>query len=179
MTTSQQNDEKPVENEERSLNDIASGEQYLTFTIVGEDYGVNILNVEEIRGLDTWTRIPNAPDFVRGVVNIRGAIVPVIDLRERFELDAESYATNSVIIVLHGETDMGSRAIGVIADAVSDVHDAHKTQVGVTPEFGNGVNTEFIDGLATAGSKMVMLLDVNKLINHPDIIGTDDQSAAA
>lgn len=157
----------------------ASGEQYLTFTLAGEDYGVNILNVEEIRGLDTWTRIPNAPDFVRGVVNIRGSIVPVIDLRERFELDAQSYAADSVIIVLHGETESGNRIIGVVADSVSDVYDAQKTQVGATPEFGNGVNTEFIGGLATAGNKMVMLLEVGKLINHPDITGADSNSAAA
>ncbi len=155
-----------------------SGEQYLTFTLAGEDYGVNILNVEEIRGLENWTRIPNAPDFVRGVVNIRGSIVPVIDLRERFELDATSYAANSVIIVLHGETDAGNRIIGVVEDAVSDVYDAQKTQVGTTPEFGHGVNTEFIGGLATAGNKMVMLLEVDRLINHPDIIG-DDSSVAA
>ena len=156
-----------------------SGEQYLTFTLAGEDYGVNILNVEEIRGLDTWTRIPNAPDFVRGVVNIRGSIVPVIDLRERFDVKADSYASDSVIIVLHGQTDSGTRIIGVISDAVSDVYDAQKTQVGATPEFGHGVNTEFIGGLATAGNKMVMLLEVDKLINHPDITGADSNSVAA
>ena len=156
-----------------------SEEQCLTFLLAGEDYGVNILWVEEIRGLDRWTRIPNAPKFVRGVVNIRGAIIPVIDLRERFQLMAEEYGEQAVIIVLRGETSRGNRALGVVADAVSDVHDAINIEVGVTPEFGNRVNTEFIAGVATAGDKMIMLLDVDKLINHPDITGIETRAVAA
>ena len=154
-----------------------SGDQYLTFTLADEDYGVNILRVEEIRGLDHWTRIPNAPAFVRGVVNIRGAIVPVIDLRERFDLAAVQYASDSVIIVLRGDTPFGSRALGIVADSVSDVHDANHAEVGGTPEFGNAVNTEFISGLVTVDDRMVMLLDVEKILNHRDICETQEKVA--
>ncbi|MEM7207161.1 MAG: chemotaxis protein CheW [Pseudomonadota bacterium] len=154
------------------------GNQYLTFTLANEGYGVNILRVEEIRGLDNWTRIPNSPPFVRGVVNIRGAIVPVIDLRERFELGGCEYSNDAVIIVLRGETNLGSRALGIVADAVSDVHDAERAAFGVTPEFGSGVNTEFISGLATVDGRMVMLLDVERILNHKDVCGADEKAAA-
>ncbi len=156
-----------------------SEDQCLTFLLAGEDYGVNILWVEEIRGLERWTRIPNAPSFVRGVVNIRGAIIPVIDLRERFELAEGEYGEQAVIIVLRGETMRGNRALGIVADAVSDVHDAINIEVGATPEFGKRINTEFISGVATAGDKMIMLLDVENLINHPDITGVAANPVAA
>ena len=156
----------------------AHADQYLTFTLADEDYGVNILLVEEIRGLESWTRIPNSPSFVRGVVNIRGAIVQVIDMRERFQLGASEYGTDTVIIVLRDATRLGNRALGVIADSVSDVHDAYNTQIGVTPEFGNGVNTEFISGLATVDQRMVMLIDVEKLMNHKDICDIPESDAA-
>jgi purine-binding chemotaxis protein CheW len=158
---------------------VQSEEQCLTFLLAGEDYGVNILWVEEIRGLERWTRIPNVPKFVRGVVNIRGAIIPVIDLRERFQLAAEAYGEQAVIIVLRGETSRGNRALGIVADAVSDVHDAINIEVGVTPEFGNRVNTEYIAGVATAGEKMIMLLDVDKLVNDPDITGLETNAVSA
>ncbi len=164
---------------ETAASSTQAEEQYLTFTLAGEDYGVNILSVEEIRGLDKWTRIPNSPTFIRGVVNIRGAIVPVLDLRERFDLEMQDYGSDAVIIVLRGKTSRGNRALGVVADAVSDVHDASQTQVGNTPEFGHDVSTEFIAGLATASDKMIMLLDVDKLLNHPDITGVAVKATAA
>lgn len=156
-----------------------SEDQCLTFLLAGEDYGVNILWVEEIRGLESWTRVPNSPSFVRGVVNIRGAIIPVIDLRDRFNLAEGEYGEQAVIIVLRGDTPRGNRALGIVADAVSDVHDAINIEVGSTPEFGKRINTEFIAGVATAGDKMIMLLDVENLINHPDITGVATTATAA
>jgi len=151
--------------------------QYLTFELANEDYGVDILRVQEIRGWDTVTRIPNAPSYVKGVLNLRGAIVPIFDLRERFGLSFQEYTKDTVVIVLRIKSHTGMRIMGVIVDAVSDVLNASCDGLVNAPDFGGRVATEFIVGLVSAGDKMVMLLDVDKLLSQDQ--GDDVELAAA
>ena len=138
--------------------------QVLTFTLGAETYGVDILRVQEIRGYSPVTRIPQAPSHVLGVLNLRGSIVPIIDLRMRFNLDQAEYTAITVIIVLSVESSGGRRDIGVVVDGVSDVIDMTKTQIKPAPDLGGQINTEFIRGLAAVSDHMVMLLDIDRLI---------------
>ena len=139
------------------------GVQYLTFLLNGEQYGLNILSVQEIRGWEQVTRVPNAPLYVKGVVNIRGNIVLVFDLRLRFGLPEEAYTKETVVIVVRAGKPGEERSMGLVVDAVSDVLVVKDESVSQTPEFGAGVPTENIKGLVTDGEHMVMLLDLESL----------------
>ena len=141
------------------------GEQYLTFNLAGEDYGIDILRVQEIRGWDDTTRLPNTPEYVRGVVNLRGTIVPIYDLRLRFNMPFREYTENTVVIVIKTETAAGSKSLGIVVDAVSDVLHGYQIDISQSPDFGQQAVTEAISGLASIGEKMVVLIDVDKLIN--------------
>lgn len=143
-------------------------DQYLTFSLENEEYGVDILRVQEIRGWETVTRIPNAPTYVKGVLNLRGSIVPIYDLRHRFMLKHQEPDKDTVVIVLRTESSGSERSIGVVVDAVSDVHDTYPTDIRSTPEFGIQVPTDFISGLISIDDKMIMLLDVDKLLDDQD-----------
>src|SRR5690606_11527659 len=138
--------------------------QVLTFTLGEETYGVDILRVQEIRGFSPVTRIPQAPRHVLGVLNLRGSIVPIVDLRMRFELEHAQYTPLTVIIVLSVESTHGRRDFGVVVDGVSDVIDVALDEVRPPPQFGEQVRTEFIAGLSAVAGRMVMLLDIDKLI---------------
>lgn len=156
------------------------GSQYLTFMLAGEHYGVDILRVQEIKGWAPVTRIPNTPEHLRGVLNLRGTIVPIIDLRMRFDLEKAEYTELTVIIVLSVQTENGERIIGVVVDAVSDVLNVKPEDIKPTPDFGVGVDTDFLNGLAAAGDDMVMLLDVDKMLSTDelsDLSSLDDESA--
>jgi purine-binding chemotaxis protein CheW len=147
------------------------GTQYLTFMLAQEQYGLNILQVQEIRGWEKTTRIPNSPEHVRGVLNLRGTIVPIMDLRMRFGLPAEPYGKETVVIVVRtGQQGGDERSLGLVVDAVSDVLTARDEEIIDTPEFGAHVPTENILGLVSDGTKMVMLLDVGSLLaaDRPD-----------
>ncbi|VAX14224.1 Positive regulator of CheA protein activity (CheW) [hydrothermal vent metagenome] len=150
------------------------GAQYLTFSLAEEEYGVDILRVQEIRGWDTVTRVPNAPAYVKGVLNLRGAIVPIFDLLERFNLSLQGYTKDTVVIVLRVMSANGMRSIGVVVDAVSDVLNSTEDSITNTPDFGGSVATEYISGLVSAGGKMIMLLDVDKLLCQDEGIGTEN-----
>ena len=154
--------DKDVENKNSHLDVV--GDQYLTFTLAEEDYGIDILRVQEIRGWDEVTRLPNAPEFVRGVVNIRGTIVPVYDLRLKFNLPYREYTKNTVVIVIRTETPKGTKSVGIVVDAVADVLHGHLIDITQSPDFGHEQMTEAISGLATFQDKMVVLLDVDKLV---------------
>jgi purine-binding chemotaxis protein CheW len=144
---------------------IAAGSnQVLTFTLGEETYGVDILRVQEIRGWSPVTRIPQAPTHVLGVLNLRGSIVPIVDLRMRFNLERAEYTPLTVIIVLSVESPVGRRDFGLVVDGVSDVIDVPNGDVKPAPELGGQVSTEFIEGLAAVSGRMVMLLDIDKLI---------------
>ena len=154
--------------------DEQGGVQYLTFLLNGEQYGLSILQVQEIRGWEAVTRVPNSPAFVRGVVNLRGNIVPVFDLRLRFGLPEVVYTKETVVIVVRAGKDGERRSMGLVVDAVSDVLVVRDDVISATPEFGADVPTENIRGLVTDGDNMVMLLDLDSLViqqassNDPD-----------
>jgi purine-binding chemotaxis protein CheW len=140
--------------------------EYLTFRLEDEDYGVDILRVMEIRGWEAVTRIPNAPAYVKGVLNLRGAIVPIFDMRQRLEMALKAYCKNTVVIVLKVIGMVNERHIGIVVDEVSDVLEIAPEQVRNAPQIGGGMPTEFITGVVDAAGKMVMLLDVDKLLNQ-------------
>lgn len=150
---------------------VAQGpvQQFLTFSLADEEYGVNILKVQEIKGWTPVTRIPNSPEYLRGVLNLRGTIVPIIDLRMRFNQPRVEYTALTVVIVLSVATSAGARTIGIVVDSVSDVLNVGMSEIKPTPNLGSKINTEFINGIATSGSKMIMLLDSDKLLTSDEL----------
>ncbi|MDX5151206.1 MAG: chemotaxis protein CheW [Acidiferrobacterales bacterium] len=143
--------------------------QYLTFFLAGEEYGVSILDVQEVRVWDGVTSIPNAPVYIKGVLDLRGVIVPIIDLRIRFNMESVDYDETTVIVVLKIEAEGKVHIIGIVVDAVSDVLDVSSDQQKAAPDFETSGNTEFISGLATVNDKMVILLDTNKLLSRKEL----------
>jgi purine-binding chemotaxis protein CheW len=159
--------------EEKKLENLV---QFLSFTLGNEEYGVDILRVQEIRSWEPVSRIPNVPSYEKGVVNLRGAIVPIVDLRERFGLGHLEYSPLTVVVVLQTQDEVGqSRIMGVVVDSVSDVVDIDKKTIQDAPNFGTKVSTEYINGLASVNERMVMLLDVDKLLKL-DALGVDNES---
>jgi len=146
--------------------DEAGVQQYLTFILNGEEYGVDILRVQEIKGWDTVTPIPNTPCYIKGVINLRGAVVPIVDLRERFGLDNIEYGATTVVIVLKVISGDSDRTVGIVVDAVSDVHNVGEEEMKPSPDFGNSIDTNFISGLATVNEKMVIIIDIDRLLNE-------------
>jgi len=139
--------------------------QFLTFMLAGEEYGVDILRVQEIKGWESATEIPNTPDYIEGVMNLRGTIVPIINLRSRFALERIDYSNTTVVIVLKIKADDTEKTIGFVVDAVSDVYNVTDEQLKPTPDFGNSVCTDFVKGLATVDEKMLILLNIDHLID--------------
>lgn len=151
---------------------LESTVQFLSFTLGDEEYGVDILSVQEIRSWEPVSRIPNVPVYEKGVVNLRGAIVPIIDLRERFNLPHTEYDPLTVVVVLQAKCDGKVRTVGVVVDSVSNVINVDKKTIQSAPEFGAKVSTEFINGLASVNDRMIMLLDVEKLL---ELRGSDEK----
>jgi len=141
-------------------------EQFLTFILGDEEYGVDILRVQEIRGWEPVSRIPNVPSYEKGVINLRGAIVPIIDLRDRFGLQVTAYNPLTVVIVLQLRQEDRQPVVGFVVDQVSDVVDIATEIMSPPPEFGVGVNTRFLRGLATVGQRMIMLLEIDRVLPH-------------
>lgn len=139
-------------------------QQYLTFIMAGEEYGVDILAVQEIRGWEATTVVPNAPEYIKGVINLRGTIVPIMDLRSRFGLERVEYSPVTVVIILKVETDRGERVMGIVVDAVSDVHSISDSDTRNSPELIDDLNTEFIRSLVSVNDNMIILLDVKRLL---------------
>ena len=140
-------------------------QQFLTFIMDDEEYGVDILTVQEIRGWEEITAIPNAPVFVKGAINLRGTIVPIIDLRLRFGLSSVKYGPLTVIIVVKVELKVGSKIMGLVVDAVSDVYSIGQQQAKDVPDISKSDNAEFVHGLVNVGEKMVVLLHLEKVLN--------------
>jgi purine-binding chemotaxis protein CheW len=145
--------------------------QYLTFSLAGEEYGVEILRVQEVKGWTPVTRMPRLPDYVSGVLDLRGAVVPIIDLRVRFALERVEYGPTTVIVVVNVGTGAGGRAVGIVVDAVSDVVDVENGEVKPPPTFGTALDCAYILGLANVGAKMVMLLDADRLLSEQELAG--------
>lgn len=139
--------------------------QYLTFVMDGEEYGIEILSVQEIRGWEQTTVIPNSEPFVKGVINLRGTVVPVIDLRLRFGLAKADYNDLTVVIIVKVELEGQEKIMGLVVDAVSDVYNIEKQQAKKAPEIGDVENRAFIEGLINVGDKMVVLLDLEKVLS--------------
>ncbi len=154
--------------------------QVLTFSLGEEQFGVDILRVREIRGWSPVTRIPKVPDYVLGVLNLRGSIVPIIDLRVRFSLAHAEFTPLTVIIVLSVISANGQREFGLVVDGVSDVVDIDAGNLKETPSLGARSAAEFIRGIAVVGERMLILLDVDELI-HRDVeqVATPEQGIAA
>ncbi len=148
-------------------------EQYLTFILANEEYGVDILRVQEIKGWDSVTPIPNTPSYIKGVINLRGTIVPIVDLRQRFTMDAIEYGPMTVVIVLKIECDDRDRIMGIVVDAVSDVYDVNSEEMKPAPDFGSVVNIEFVKGLATVEEKMIIILNIDHLLSGDELAATD------
>lgn len=138
--------------------------QVLTFSLGDETYGVDILRVQEIRGWSPVTRIPQSPDHVLGVLNLRGSIVPIIDMRVRFSLDRAEFTPLTVIIVLSVMSAQGRREFGLVVDSVSDVVDIEADALRAPPDLGSQTRSDHIQGLATVSDRMVILLDLDKLM---------------
>lgn len=149
--------------------DTATSDQYLTFIMADEEYGVDILCVQEIRGWENATPIPNAPKHIKGVINLRGTIVPIVDLRQCFGMEAIEYTAVTVVIVLKVKHDEGSRIMGIVVDAVSDVYALSESEMRPAPDLGDAIETEFIKGLVTVNERMVILLNINSLLSFDDI----------
>jgi purine-binding chemotaxis protein CheW len=143
--------------------------QYLTFSLADEEYGVEILRVQEIKGWAPVTQIPNAPAFLKGVLNLRGTIVPIVDLRMRFNMNAIEYTPTTVVIVLSLISAGRERTFGIVVDAVSDVLNIADGDIRPKPDFGTVVDADFISGLATVDEQMVMLLDIDRLLRPDEI----------
>jgi len=145
----------------------AEGNQFLTFTLGAEEYGIEILKVQEIKGYSAITHIPNAPPHVKGVMNLRGTVVPVVDLRAKFSMEPVEYTKFTVIIVVM----VGQKIAGLVVDAVSDVLNIAAADVRPAPDFGARCDTRFISGVVSIGDKLAVLLDINKLLCEEEIAG--------
>lgn len=142
-----------------------SGQEFLVFTLGDEEYGIDILKVQEIRGYDQVTRIANTPDFIKGVTNLRGVIVPIVDLRVKFSQGEVEYDENTVVIVLN----LGQRVVGIVVDGVSDVLSLAADQIRPAPEFAVTLSTEYLTGLGALGDRMLILVNIEKLLNSDEM----------
>lgn len=140
-------------------------QEYLTFVLGDEEYGIEILKVQEIRGYDTVTRIANTPDFIKGVINLRGHIVPIIDLRIKFKLGNIDYNEFTVVIILN----IGNRVVGIVVDGVSDVLTLNAAQIRPVPDLVSDIDNKYLLGLGTVDNRMLILVDIERLMSSQDM----------
>lgn len=150
-------------------------QQYLTFVLDSEEYGVPILTVRGIQGWEKTTPIPNSPEYIMGIINLRGEVVPIIDLRRRFGLQPVEYSANTVVIVVRVEQGNSEKTVGLVVDAVADVHDIKSDDMRESPDFGSGLKQEFVKSLGLIDEKMVIILDINKLVDINDLSDSQKQ----
>lgn len=148
------------------------GSEFLAFTLGKEEYGIDILKVQEIRGYEAVTRIANAPVFVKGVINLRGIIVPVVDMRIKFNLGTPTYDQFTVVIILN----INSRIVGMVVDSVSDVTTLLAEQIKPPPDMDTTFNSDYLIGLGTIDERMLILVDIDKLMTSPDMGLVDHQA---
>jgi purine-binding chemotaxis protein CheW len=139
--------------------------ELLTFTLGNEEYGIDILKVQEIRGYEAVTTIAHAPEFIKGVINLRGIIVPIVDMRIKFNLGNVSYDETTVVIVLN----FANRVVGMVVDGVSDVITLKADQIKPAPEFGASLDTKYLMGLGTVDDRMIILVDIERLMTSRDM----------
>jgi purine-binding chemotaxis protein CheW len=157
--------------------DDASGatpkKEFLSFKLGQEEYCLDILSVQEIRGYDTVTSIANTPDFIKGVINLRGNIVPIVDMRIKFHLSEARYDATTIVIILN----LNKKMIGIVVDSVSDVIALPAEAIREAPRFGSAINTEFISGMATVDGNMLIMVDIQKLMSSDDLQLIDQVAA--
>lgn len=161
--------ESEVTNQETSGLTRELGGKYLTFLLAGEEYGLEILKVREIIGIMDITKVPQTPDFVQGVINLRGKVIPVIDLRSKFELERVEYDEQTCIIVV----DVGVM-MGIIVDTVQEVHDVPTANIEPPPALGASVDTSFILGMGKVKDDVKMLLDIDKVLTTAELVQLRD-----
>jgi purine-binding chemotaxis protein CheW len=144
--------------------------KYLTFTLASEDYGIGILKIKEIIGMMPITSVPQTPSFVKGVVNLRGKVIPVVDLRLKFGIPAIDYTERTCIIVVEISGQSGAIKIGIVVDAVSEVLNVKSEDIENTPAFGTRVNTDYILGMAKMGGSVKILLNIDKVLSSQDLV---------
>ncbi len=140
-------------------------QEFLTFTLGSEEYAIDILRVQEIRGYDQVTAIANSPAFIKGVINLRGAIVPIVDLRIKFNLPSVTYDPFTVVIILN----VLNRIVGIVVDSVSDVLALTPNEIKPAPEFGGSFDTQYLMGLATVEERMLILVNIEQLMSSQEM----------
>lgn len=149
-------------------------QEYLTFTLGPEEYAIDILKVQEIRGYEQPTTIANAPEFIKGVINLRGTIVPIVDMRIKFQVGKAEYTPFTVVIILN----IGARVVGIVVDGVSDVTSLRPDQVRPAPDFAATVDTKYIQGLGTLDERMLIVVDITRLMLSSDMALVDEAAEA-
>ena len=161
---------EPGNTNSSTISAVNTSNEYLTFTLGKEEYGIEILKVQEIRGYEAVTKIANAPEFIKGVVNLRGNIVPIVDMRIKFNLDEAKYDELTVVIILN----IAGRVVGMVVDGVSDVVQLTGEQVRPAPDFSSSAfDTQYIIGLGTLDNRMLILVDIEKLMGAADMALVD------
>ncbi|AQU84603.1 MAG: chemotaxis protein CheW [Halomonas sp.] len=150
----------------------AENREFLVFSLGEEEYAIDILKVQEIRGYENVTRIANAPDFIKGVTNLRGVIVPIVDLRIKFHLENVEYGGQTVVIVVN----VADRVVGIVVDGVSDVMTLTPEQIKPAPEFGVTLSSDFLSGLGSLDDRMLVLVDIDKLLTSEEMALVDSTS---
>lgn len=147
--------------------------KYLVFHLDREEFGVHVLKVREIMGLQEITAVPQTPDFVKGVINLRGKVIPVIDLRKKFRLDSAEYTARTCIIVLQVENEGARMQVGVIVDGVNEVLTIQENEIENTPDFGDQMRLPYILGMAKVKGKVKILLDIDRVLSQQEFGGLD------
>jgi purine-binding chemotaxis protein CheW len=162
-------------------NAAESTQQYFTFIVNDQEYGVDILRVQEIRGWTGVRKMPNLPSYIKGVIDLRGVVVPLVDLRERFGMEPVPYTHLTVVVILKIRSSKGEQVMGLVVDSVSDVYDLNPADLKPTPDMGDNIEATFITQLATIDNKMLMLLDIDELLgrNLPARIDRRESAAIA
>lgn len=155
----------PATSGNKSTVSASTALEFLAFTLGDEEYGIDIQNVQELRSYDTVTRLANTPEFIKGVVNLRGIIVPIIDMRIKFSLGTPVYDQVTVVIVLN----IGGRVMGMVVDSVSDVITLTSDEIKPPPQMGTAINTDYLIGIGALDQRMLVLIDIARLMSADDI----------
>jgi len=159
--------------------EVTQQEQYLTFLLAGEEYAISILKVKEIIEYDTVTVVPKTPKWIRGVINLRGSVVPVVDLAVKFGLEERPVTKTSCIVIVDGQLENQNTTMGIVADAVSQVMDLAANDIREVPEFGTRVQVNYLLGMAQLGKKFALLLDVDKVLSTDELLNLEEVATAA
>lgn len=157
-----------VASPEAVMNEMRAG-KYLTFRLAAEEYGLEILKVREIIGMMEITKVPRTPYYVRGVINLRGRVIPVVDLRAKFDMDVTEDTNETCIIVVEVTSRLGAVSMGIRVDAVSEVLDIKEDEIEDTPSFGSGIDTRFILGIGKVKNEVKILLDIDQVLTEGDL----------